>query len=119
MFRTSPSGIELRDGRRSASTPKYVGLTLHSDHNFSQSPFSSNLSGSVASTANANPRTTAAAPAANAIDAVSFITTYGNTTAGASPELRSPVEPSPDRPLSESEVARLPARERAAFQRGW
>lgn len=60
---------------------KYVGMTLHSDRNFAQSPFSANLSGSVASTANANPGATAAAPAANAIDArVSFITTYGNTT---------------------------------------
>jgi hypothetical protein len=60
---------------------KYVGLTLHSDRNFTQSPFTNNLSGSVASTPNANPGATAAAPAANAIDArVSFITTYGNTT---------------------------------------
>jgi hypothetical protein len=60
---------------------KYVGLTLHSDRNFTQSPFTGNLSGSVASTANANPGATAAAPAANAIDArVSFITTYGNAT---------------------------------------
>ena len=60
---------------------KYVGLTIHSDRNFKQSPFTANLSGSVASTANPNPGATAAAPAANAIDArVSFITTYGNTT---------------------------------------
>lgn len=60
---------------------KYIGMTLHSQRNFTQSPFTSNLSGSVASTANANPGATAASPAANAIDArVSFITTYGNTT---------------------------------------
>jgi hypothetical protein len=60
---------------------KYIGLTLHKDRNFAQSPFSANLSGSVASTANANPGATAAVPAANALDArVSFITTYGNTT---------------------------------------
>jgi hypothetical protein len=60
---------------------KYIGLTLHSERNFTQSPFTSNLSGSVASTANPNPGATAASPAANAIDArVSFITTYGNTT---------------------------------------
>jgi len=60
---------------------KYIGLTLHSSRNFAQSPFSSNLAGSVASTANPNPGATAASPAANAIDArVSFITTYGNTT---------------------------------------
>jgi hypothetical protein len=58
-----------------------IGMTLHSDRNFAQSPFTANLSGSVASTANANPGATAASPAANAIDArVSFITTYGNTT---------------------------------------
>ena len=61
--------------------PETIGLTIHSDRNFTQSPFTSNLSGSVASTPNANPGTTPAAPAANAIDArVSFITTYGNTT---------------------------------------
>lgn len=60
---------------------KYVGMTLHSDRNFTQSPFTANLAGSVASTANANPGATAASPAANAIDArVSFITTYGNAT---------------------------------------
>jgi hypothetical protein len=60
---------------------KYVGLTFHSDRNFTQSPFTSNLSGSTASTANANPGATPAAPAANALDArVSFITTYGNAT---------------------------------------
>lgn len=60
---------------------KYIGMTIHSDRNFAQSPFTANLSGSVASTANANPGATAASPAANAIDArVSFITTYGNTT---------------------------------------
>ena len=60
---------------------KYIGLAIHSDRNFKQSEFTSNLSGSVASTANANPGATAAAPAANAIDArVSFITTFGNST---------------------------------------
>lgn len=60
---------------------KYLSLTVHSDRNFTQSPFTSNLAGSVASTANANPGATPASPAANAIDArVSFITTYGNTT---------------------------------------
>ena len=70
-----PSGTAL------GLNSKYIGLTLHSDRNFKQSPFTSNLSGSVASTANPNPGATAAVPAANAIDArVSFITTYGNTT---------------------------------------
>jgi len=58
-----------------------IGMTIHSDRNFAQSPFTSNLSGSTASTPNANPGATPAAPAANAIDArVSFITTYGNCT---------------------------------------
>jgi hypothetical protein len=70
-----PSGTAL------GLNSKYVGMTLHSERNFKQSPFTANLSGSVASTANANPGASAAAPAANAIDArVSFITTYGNTT---------------------------------------
>ncbi len=50
---------------------KYVGLKIHSDRNFKQSPFTSNLSGSV------GPGT--APPAASALDArMSFITTYGN-----------------------------------------
>lgn len=51
---------------------KYVGLKIHSDRNFKQSPFSDNLSGSVASTH-------ASSGATSAVDArVSFITTYGN-----------------------------------------
>ena len=54
---------------------KYIGLKLHSDRNFKQSPFTDNLSGSVASTASAG----IGAASANALDArVSFITTYGN-----------------------------------------
>jgi hypothetical protein len=69
------------DGTALGLNSKYIGLTLHSDRNFAQSPFTSNLSGSVASTPSANPGAVPAAPAANAIDArVSFITTYGNTT---------------------------------------
>lgn len=52
---------------------KYIGLKLHSDRNFKQSPFSDNLSGSVASAH-------ATSGATSAVDArVSFITTYGNT----------------------------------------
>jgi hypothetical protein len=52
---------------------KYVGLAIHSDRNFKQSPFSANLTGSVA------PATAPAA--ASAIDArVSFITTFGEQT---------------------------------------
>lgn len=53
---------------------KYVGMKIHSDRNFKQSPFSDNLSGSVASAH-------ASSGATSAVDArVSFITTYGNTT---------------------------------------
>ena len=60
---------------------KYIGLTIHSDRNFAQSPFTSNLGGSVSSNTNANPGASAASPAAYAIDArVSFITTFGNFT---------------------------------------
>lgn len=56
---------------------KYIGLVLHADRNFKQSPFSDNLSGSVASTGSAG----IGAASANALDArVSFITTYGNLT---------------------------------------
>jgi hypothetical protein len=67
---------------------KYIGLTLHSDRNFKQSPFSGNLgSGDGLDTATANSRsggnapTSVAAPAGMMLDArVSFITTFGNTT---------------------------------------
>lgn len=56
---------------------KYIGLVLHSDRNFKQSPFTENLSGSVASTGTAG----IGAASANALDArVSFITTFGNMT---------------------------------------
>ena len=64
---------------------KYIGMTLHSDRNFKQSPFSSNLGGMDTATANGRTGgvapTAPAAPAGFALDArVSFITTYGNTT---------------------------------------
>jgi hypothetical protein len=56
---------------------KYVGLAIHSDRNFKQSPFTENLSGSVAGNSGAG----IGAASATAIDArVSFITTYGNQT---------------------------------------
>ena len=56
---------------------KYIGLKIHSERNFKQSPFTDNLSGSVASTAPAG----VGAASATALDArVSFITTYGNQT---------------------------------------
>jgi hypothetical protein len=68
---------------------KYVGLTLHSERNFKQSPFTANLSGAVSAgsgvgtigTAPTSNATIPGVPAASTIDArVSFITTYGNTT---------------------------------------
>src|SRR6478735_225371 len=43
-----PSGTAL------GLNSKYVGLTIHSDRNFKQSPFTANLAGSVASNANPN-----------------------------------------------------------------
>ena len=53
---------------------KYVGLVLHSQRNFAQTPFSKGLSGNMAS---ANATT----GVASSVDArYSFITTYGNTT---------------------------------------
>ena len=60
---------------------KYVGLCIHSDRNFKQSPFSANLTGSVGSnsTDHATPGTGSAS--ASALDArVSFISTYGEHT---------------------------------------
>lgn len=83
MFKNVPLywDPDCADGTALGLNSKYIGLAIHSDRNFKQSPFTANLAGSVASTANASPGTTAAAPAANAIDArVSFITTFGNTT---------------------------------------
>lgn len=56
---------------------KYIGLVLHKDRNFKQSPFTDNLTGSVSSSATAG----VGAASAFALDArVSFITTYGNHT---------------------------------------
>ncbi len=65
---------------------KYIGMTLHSDRNFKQSPFTSGLGGGGLDTATANPGGTVpdggfAGGAGFGLDArVSFITTYGNTT---------------------------------------
>jgi hypothetical protein len=67
---------------------KYVGLTLHSERNFKQSPFTANLSGNVSAgmpattvTVGTPPAVAPTGPAAATMDArVSFITTYGNTT---------------------------------------
>jgi hypothetical protein len=53
---------------------KYVGLVIHSQRNFAQTPFSKGLSGNMAS---ANATT----GVASSVDArYSFITTYGNLT---------------------------------------
>jgi hypothetical protein len=61
---------------------KYIGLTLHKDRNFKQSPFSGGLGGGLDNAkANANPGAAAAVPAGSVLDArMSIITTYGNTT---------------------------------------
>jgi hypothetical protein len=60
---------------------KYVGLALHSDRNFKQSPFTANLSGSVGSNATDHAAPGVGAATASALDArVSFITTFGNQT---------------------------------------
>jgi len=60
---------------------EYLGLAIHKDRNFKQSPFSNNLSGSVSTP---NTGVAGGAPGvttAEALDArVSFITTYGNLT---------------------------------------
>ena len=59
---------------------KYVGLTLHTDRNFKQSPFTANLTG-LAAGAGSNANGVTAGAAASTLDArVSFISTYGNTT---------------------------------------
>lgn len=55
---------------------KYIGLKLHADRNFSQSPFTENLSGSYGAPASGAGIGSASG---NALDArVSFITTFGN-----------------------------------------
>ena len=56
---------------------KYVGLVVHKDRNFKQSPFTDNLSGSVSSDASAG----IGSASAYALDArVAFISTYGEQT---------------------------------------
>ena len=60
---------------------KYVGVTVHSDRNFKQSPFSDNLSGSIGAATVANGAGGAGTSAGTAVDArMSFITTYGEQT---------------------------------------
>ncbi len=55
---------------------KYVGLKIHKDRNFAQSPFTDNLTGTAGAVASGAGIGNASA---NALDArVSFITTYGN-----------------------------------------
>jgi len=60
---------------------EYLGLAIHKDRNFKQSPFSNNLSGSVSAPVSGVPGGAPGVTSANAIDArVAFITTYGNLT---------------------------------------
>ena len=62
---------------------EYLGLAIHKDRNFKQSPFSAGLSGSVSAPATGNQTAGGAVgvTTAEALDArVSFITTYGNLT---------------------------------------
>ena len=67
-----PAGVML------GLNSKYVGLTIHSDRDFKQSPFTDNLSGSLGAPASGAGIGSASG---NALDArVSFITTYGNST---------------------------------------
>ena len=57
---------------------KYVGLKLHSDRNFKQSPFTDNMTGSLGAPASGAGIGSASG---NTLDArVSFITTFGNHT---------------------------------------
>jgi hypothetical protein len=68
----SPAGVML------GLNSKYVGLTIHSDRDFKQSPFTDNMSGSLGAPASGAGIGSASG---NALDArVSFITTYGNAT---------------------------------------
>jgi len=79
MFKNVPIfwDFDCPEGVMLGLNSKYVGLAIHSDRNFKQSPFTDNLSGSVSGTGTAG----VGAASANALDArVSFITTYGNTT---------------------------------------
>jgi hypothetical protein len=67
-----PAGVML------GLNSKYVGLTIHSDRDFKQSPFTDNMSGSLGAPASGAGIGSASG---NALDArVSFITTYGNST---------------------------------------
>jgi hypothetical protein len=79
----APAGVAL------GLNSKYLGLVIHSDRNFKQSPFTANLSGTVSAgsgvgavgTAPTTNGTVPGVPAASTMDArVSFITTYGNVT---------------------------------------
>ena len=60
---------------------KYVGLCIHSDRNFKQSPFTDNLAGSFGAATTAAGAGGAGTAAGTALDArVSFITTFGQQT---------------------------------------
>ena len=81
LYKSAPMfwDFDVQDGMLLGVNSKYVGLTLHSDRNFKQSPFTANLTGSTGA-AGAGPGGPGVATA-NALDArISFITTYGNST---------------------------------------
>lgn len=77
MFKTAPVyfDFDAPAGMLLGLNSKYVGLVIHSERDFAQSPFTANLSGSTGVGG-------VSAPAvANALDArISFITTFGNAT---------------------------------------
>ena len=80
MFKNVPIfwDFQCPDGVMLGLNSKYVGLTIHSDRDFKQSPFTDNLSGSLGAPASGAGIGSASG---NALDArVSFITTYGNST---------------------------------------
>ncbi len=67
-----PAGVML------GLNSKYVGLCIHSDRDFKQSPFTDNMSGSLGAPASG---AGIGAASGSTLDArVSFITTYGNST---------------------------------------
>lgn len=79
MFKGVPIfwDFDCEPGEMYGLNSKYVGLAIHSDRNFKQSPFTDNLTGSVSSSATAG----IGAASAYALDArVSFISTFGEHT---------------------------------------
>jgi hypothetical protein len=78
MFKTVPVmwDFDCPAGTMFFINSKYIGLALHSERNFRQSPFTPNLAGSTSATGG-----TPAGTVAQGLDArVSYITTFGNLT---------------------------------------